>query len=806
MQDGLYEMVADSISLSPVALESLSGRGRRVVWPVDDAEVPNVLGSSHLRSLCRASSPGPLEMQRSASHWSIVWWISCSGEVDQTVVSPASQPEKSLPPCRARRCPAIAARPSTPLSEAALLTNAPGEPGVGHEIRAELASADRVDLSGLRQVARPAPLETALALSARARRPFRVITTTYMGATERAALDRLVRELRRRGEGPVRRATNPAARQGVAVPPRHRLRHRLRRLINLSRAALLDGVEWNVRLSQVGTPPLAAEVRGDVRHLLERPDLRALRPRPRPRPAGRRAGRGVGGERHDRVTIYALRPRGAPVPVPAGDARRLEVERDGPRPAPQSGGGGDRYRQDGRRRARLPAPVPRMPADAPATAVRRAPPRDPRAVAAHLPRGARRRATSASSTSAGAARALASMSSPACSPDVVRDREHPRGCLRIVVIDEFHHAEATTYRRDPRPPRPELLGLTATPSAPTAMDVRSFFDGRTAAELRLWDALGADLLCPFHYFAVADGTDLTRRQLEARGLRRSASCPTSTPATTLARRIVLQTVRDKVADLSGMRALGFCVSVAHADYMADVFNEAGIPAAAVLGQTPRRPTVTQRPAGPRGSRESRWSSPSTCSTKGSTSRRRHRALPPAHRERHRLPAAARTRAASTPTTRPCSPCSTSSATTARSSASTNKLRALTGRPAPRLERDIEQGFPFLPVRLPDRARPASPEPRSGQHQESGHQALAEDRSPSCGPTRPRPGHVPRRVRRGAGRRDPARRSLVGSPPPRGRAPTLAPGPQLEETLLKRVRAFATSTIASARTPTRWLSR
>src|SRR5690606_30579929 len=80
----------------------------------------------------------------------------------------------------------------------------------------------------------------------------------------------------------------------------------------------------------------------------------------------------------------------------------------------------------------------------------------------------------------------------------------------IVVIDEFHHAEARTYRQlierlEPR----ELLGLTATPERTDGMDVKhTFFDGRTAVELRLWDALESDLLCPFHYFAVADNTDL----------------------------------------------------------------------------------------------------------------------------------------------------------------------------------------------------------------------------------------------------------------------------------------------------------
>ena len=85
----------------------------------------------------------------------------------------------------------------------------------------------------------------------------------------------------------------------------------------------------------------------------------------------------------------------------------------------------------------------------------------------------------------------------------------PPDAFNVVVIDEFHHAEARTYRRIIDQLRPgELLGLTATPERSDGTDVRSFFDGRIAAELRLWDALGADLLCPFHYFGVADGTDL----------------------------------------------------------------------------------------------------------------------------------------------------------------------------------------------------------------------------------------------------------------------------------------------------------
>ncbi|HKR49210.1 MAG TPA: DUF3427 domain-containing protein [Pseudonocardiaceae bacterium] len=85
-------------------------------------------------------------------------------------------------------------RPATPLSDVALLTNAPGEPSLGGELRLELASADQVDLlcafirwHGIRVLA-----DELDALRARGV-PLRVITTTYRGATERRALDELVR-------------------------------------------------------------------------------------------------------------------------------------------------------------------------------------------------------------------------------------------------------------------------------------------------------------------------------------------------------------------------------------------------------------------------------------------------------------------------------------------------------------------------------------------------------------------------------------------------------------------------------------
>ena len=157
----------------------------------------------------------------------------------------------------------------------------------------------------------------------------------------------------------------------------------------------------------------------------------------------------------------------------------------------------------------------------------------------------------------------------------------PAGAFDVVMIDEFHHAEAPTYRRIINHLTPhELLGLTATPERADSNDVRSFFGGRVAAELRLWDALSADLLCPFHYFGVADGVDLSHLVWN-RGMYDQSALSGVYTGNDARAHIVLKQVHDKVADVHLMRALGSCVSITHAEYMARVFNEAGIPSLTV---------------------------------------------------------------------------------------------------------------------------------------------------------------------------------------------------------------------------------
>ncbi len=162
------------------------------------------------------------------------------------------------------------------------------------------------------------------------------------------------------------------------------------------------------------------------------------------------------------------------------------------------------------------------------------------------------------------------------------------GEFGVVMVDEFHHAEAPTYRRVLDYLRPqELLGLTATPERTDGRWVQdTFFDGRITAEIRLWDALERGLLCPFQYFGIADDVDLSRVAWSRSGYDVEALSQVLT-GNQVRVRLVHRQIQEKLADPRTMRALGFCVSVAHAEYMAREFEKLGYRCRAVSGSTDR---------------------------------------------------------------------------------------------------------------------------------------------------------------------------------------------------------------------------
>ena len=147
----------------------------------------------------------------------------------------------------------------------------------------------------------------------------------------------------------------------------------------------------------------------------------------------------------------------------------------------------------------------------------------------------------------------------------------------VIVIDEFRVPPWSMYLRALKHfvPR-ELLGLSAAPERENGLGVHdAFFEGRIAVEMRLQDALEDDLLCPVHYFGIADGTDFQRLDWK-RGTYDRTSLNALLSADRSRARLVINAVRDKIADVRAMRAVGFCVSVAHAEFMTQCFRDAGI--------------------------------------------------------------------------------------------------------------------------------------------------------------------------------------------------------------------------------------
>lgn len=550
--------------------------------PVADADEPEVLSRHVAQALARVLRSERNPERRVALVNQVLGML---GSDEDAVVDASRQLlAVSYGGVHGTRRPTL--RPATPLSDAALLTNATGEPGIGHELRAEIPTADRVDVimafvkwHGIRVI------ESQLRELRDRGVPFRIITTTYMGATERAALDRLVNEFGAQ-----------ASIQYDALRTRlHAKAWLFRRNTgfdtayvgssNLSRAALLDGVEWNVRLSAIATPALIEKFQATFDSYWHDATFEPYDPeRDRDRLDDALA-EASGRRTHERVTLSLSGLEVRAYPHQTEMLEQLDVERlvhDRHRNLVVAATGTGKTvvaALDYRRQCDRTGERPTLLFVAHRREILEQSLRTYREVLNDADFG---------ELHVGGARperwghVFASVQSLTA----YGITNVPADAYSIVVIDEFHHAEARTYRAILDHLHPgELLGLTATPERGDGTDVRAFFDGRVAAELRLWDALKAELLTPFHYFAVADGTDL--RSVDwANGAYAVQSLSQLFTGNDARARLILKALRDKVLDLDGMRALCFCVSREHARYMADVFNQAGITSAAVLGDTP----------------------------------------------------------------------------------------------------------------------------------------------------------------------------------------------------------------------------
>ena len=168
--------------------------------------------------------------------------------------------------------------------------------------------------------------------------------------------------------------------------------------------------------------------------------------------------------------------------------------------------------------------------------------------------------------------------------------------FEYIVVDEFHHSEAVTYKRvlghfNPR----FLLGLTATPERLDGRDVLAFCDYNIAYEVRLLEAVDNGWLAPFQYYAVYDETDYD--QLTWKGARYDEAELSRALENDTRTSIVATNLRKFLPWGNKTKALAFCSSVSHARYTAErLTNLHGIPSVALSGEDPEftRQNVIQR--------------------------------------------------------------------------------------------------------------------------------------------------------------------------------------------------------------------
>lgn len=154
-----------------------------------------------------------------------------------------------------------------------------------------------------------------------------------------------------------------------------------------------------------------------------------------------------------------------------------------------------------------------------------------------------------------------------------------------VVIDEVHHSQAGSYREIFSRLQPEIfIGLTATPERMDGKDIKPDFNDRFAAEIRLEEALNQQLLAPFDYFCVTDDSvDLSR--IACRGDAYDKSSLNSLYNGNKDRFAIIQrALENYVNDPMDCKAVCFCCSIDHAEFMARMFNETGYKAMAVTSR------------------------------------------------------------------------------------------------------------------------------------------------------------------------------------------------------------------------------
>jgi superfamily II DNA or RNA helicase/HKD family nuclease len=492
-------------------------------------------------------------------------------------------------------------RPDTPLSISSLFTGDKREPSMMAELKKEIATSDRIDFlvsfikfSGLRLL-----LDELKAFTMRGGQ-LRVITTSYMGATDYKAIQELVKL--------------PNTEVKISYDTKTTRLHAKAYLFwrntgfstlyigssNISESAMTSGLEWNVKLSQQDAPNIVKKVEVTFEHYWNNPEFTTFIPHLHEQQL-RQALKAERSWREDDRSSLGFYFDIQPYYYQQEILDKLQAERDvhqrfrnlivaatGTGKTVISAFDYRRFRQqDPGKPNRLLFVAHRKEILIQSLACFRSILRDMNfgdmMVAGQAPEQIDHLFVSIQS--------LNSQDLYARTPPDFYD---------FIIVDEFHRAEAPSYRQLLSYYQPKiLLGLTATPERMDGKNVTDYFDGRIAAEIRLYDAIERKLLSPFHYFGVTDSVDLSEVRWGSGKYDENELERIFVFQEKVARdraRYIFEAVERYCTDLNDVIGIGFCVSKLHAQFMAEQFNALGVPSEYLTSESPDdvRDTVKHR--------------------------------------------------------------------------------------------------------------------------------------------------------------------------------------------------------------------
>ena len=493
-----------------------------------------------------------------------------------------------------RRDGQFASSPEIGLAAPWLFTAGKGSPSLLQEIRRELASSDQIDIlvsfitvSGVRKLQDVLQQVTAVGAQSQGAARLRILTTTYTGATEARALDELARL--------------PGCEVRVSLDGRRTRLHAKAWLFhrktgfgsayvgsaNLSGAALTGGLEWTVKLTQRAQQTLFERAKAHFETLWADNEFQRYDPdnvdhrKALADALGRESF--SGGESTATISFFDLQPKTYQQDMleqliaerSYGQWRNLVVAATGTGKTVVAA-------FDYRNTCNSIGGRPRLLFAAHREEILRQALRTYREVLRDPEFGVLLTGNHNPDSFDHLFATIDSLSSRNLVALVGAEHWH------TVVIDECHRLAADRFDAFVTAVQPRLLlGLTATPERSDGQPISQHFDARPdgspAIELRLWHALDLQLLAPFEYYACDDATDFASVPWDKPGEREAVDNLVTGNA--VRARLIVNEWRRLASDARQSRALVFCVSVAHAEFMTAWLSQAGLPSACVVGTT-----------------------------------------------------------------------------------------------------------------------------------------------------------------------------------------------------------------------------